>query len=254
MIVTDTRFAFQLYSLRDIDDPLETVIGRVGDAGIRGVEFAGVDANGVAGADPDEVRTALDASDVSSAGAHVDLAAIEADPDGVASVCHTLGCDHVVVPWLDPEHFETAESIRTAADRLSTAARTLAEHGIALHYHNHDQEFVDVAGETALDRLLSAAEGIGLELDLGWAGAAGADPVALLARYSDRVDLLHLKDYDADAGETVPVGAGDLDVAAVADAARDYDVDWVIYEAEGGADTYETLDAAAEVGRTNFVG
>ena len=250
--MSDARFALQLYSLRDIGGPLETVIGRVGEAGIRGVEFAGVDASGVDGTDPDGIRTALDVSDVSSAGAHVDLAAIEADTAGVASACRTLGCDHVIVPWLGPEHFETVESIRTAADRLSAAARTLAEYEIALHYHNHDQEFVEVGGDRALDRLLSAADGIGFELDLGWAGAAGADPLALLARYSGRIDLLHLKDYDADAGETVPVGAGDLDVAAVADAARDYGVDWVIYEAEGGADTYETLDAAAEVGMTKF--
>jgi len=250
--MSDARFAFQLYSLRDIDDPLETVIGRVGDAGIRGVEFAGVDANGVAGADPDEIRAALDASSVSSAGAHVDLEAIEADPDGVASVCHTLGCDHVIVPWLGPEHFETAGSIRTAADRLSTAARTLAEHGIALHYHNHDQEFVEVGGDRALDRLLSAADGVGLELDLGWAGAAGADPLAILARYGDRIDLVHLKDYDADAETTVPVGDGDLDVAAVADAAREHGIDWVVYEAEGGADTYATLDAAATVGAMHW--
>ncbi|QZX99192.1 hypothetical protein [Halobaculum rubrum] len=38
--MTEPRFAFQLYSLREVDDPIETVIGRVGDAEIPGVEFA----------------------------------------------------------------------------------------------------------------------------------------------------------------------------------------------------------------------
>lgn len=252
--MTGPGFAFQLYSLREVEDPLETVIGRVGDAGIRGVEFAGVDASGIAGADPDAIRAALDASGVSSAGVHVDLESIEVDPAGVATACRALDCEHVIVPWLDPEHFETAESVRVAADRLSSAAGTMGEHELTLHYHNHDQEFVEVDGERALDRLLSAADGIGFELDLGWAGAAGSDPLALLARYGDRIDLVHLKDYDADAGTTVPVGEGDLDVAAVADAARDHGVDWVVYEAEGGADSYATLEAAAAVGTWRFGG
>lgn len=246
------QFGIQLYSLRDVDDPLGTVIERVGEAGIEGAEFAGAAAGGVDGDDPDRLRDALDAAGVSAAGAHVDLAAIEADPDGVASACRTLGCDAVVVPWLDPSQFQSAASIERAAERLSAAAAAVSARGLELHYHNHDQEFVRVDGEYALDRLLAAADGVGLELDLGWAGAAGADPLTLLARYADRVDLVHLKDYDAEAGTTVAVGAGDLDVDAVARAVRDRGVDWVIYEAESGADTYDTLDAAAAVGAGHF--
>ncbi|QZP39439.1 sugar phosphate isomerase/epimerase family protein [Halobaculum magnesiiphilum] len=246
------RFGFQLYSLRDIDDPLDTVIRHVGDAGVEGVEFAGVDAAGVAGEDPDDLRGALDATSVSAAGAHVDLAAIESEPAAVAATCTTLGCDRVVVPWLDPEHFRSAASVRRAAERLSAAADELSDHGLDLHYHNHDQEFVRVDGEYALHRLLALADGVGLEPDLGWAGAAGAEPLTLLSRYADRIDLLHLKDYDAEAGTTVPVGDGDIDLSAVADAASGHGIDWVIYEAEGGADTYDTLDAAAKVGASSF--
>ncbi|MFC6793338.1 hypothetical protein ACFQFH_02165 [Halobaculum halobium] len=83
-------------------------------------------------------------------------------------------------------------------------------------------------------------------------GRHGCRPLALLSRHADRIDLVHLKGYDGAAGTTVPVGEGDLDLSAVARAARDHGVDWVIYEAEGGADTYDTLDAAAEVGAAYF--
>ncbi|SHG94620.1 sugar phosphate isomerase/epimerase family protein [Halobaculum gomorrense] len=249
-----SRFGFQLYSLRDIDDPLAAVVDRVGDAGIEGVEFARVDAEGVAGEDADAVREALDAASVSAAAAHADMETIEADPAGVAATCRTLGCDRIVVPWLDPDHFRSAAAVRQTADRLAAAADAVSEHSLDLHYHNHDQEFARVDGEYVLDRLLAAADGVCFELDLGWAGAAGADPLALLARYADRVDLVHLKDYDGESGTTAALGEGDLDLSAVACAAREHGVDWVISEAEGGADTYATLDAAAETGARYFSG
>ncbi|MFC6793337.1 hypothetical protein ACFQFH_02160 [Halobaculum halobium] len=41
---TGPSFGFQLYSVREVDDFLATVVERVGAAGIDGVEFAGVTA------------------------------------------------------------------------------------------------------------------------------------------------------------------------------------------------------------------
>ncbi|RDI70191.1 sugar phosphate isomerase/epimerase family protein [Halopelagius longus] len=237
-----TEFGFQLYSLHDIEDPLPTVIGRVGDAGFDGVEFAGLGETDVG-----DVQTALSNADLSPAGAHVGLEELEANLDEVAETYRALDCEEIAVPWLDPEHFESADAVESAGERLSAVAADLADRDLTLHYHNHDQEFAEVGGEPALTRLLEVATDLRLELDLGWAGAAGYDPLSFLDDHADRVDIVHLKDYDAAAGDPVAVGDGDLDLEATVSRVRDGGFDWLVYEAEERPDSYETLDRAADV-------
>ncbi|WP_231751484.1 sugar phosphate isomerase/epimerase [Halogeometricum sp. CBA1124] len=116
-----------------------------------------------------------------------------------------------------------------------------------MHYHNHDQEFADLDGEPALTRLMEATEDVSFELDLGWVGAAGYDPLSYLDDHADRIRLVHLKDYHAEAGEPAEVGEGDIDVEETVSAVRDHGFDWLIYEAEERPDSYETLDNAAEI-------
>lgn len=236
-----TEFGFQLYSLRDVEDPLTTVLDRVGATAFTGVEFAGLDEE-----TPAAVSETLADDGLSAAAAHVGLEEIEADPGSVATTARDVGYEDVVVPWLGPEHFESVAAVEAAADRLSAAADALADHGLRLHYHNHDQEFVSLDGRPALTRLLEAADGVGLELDVGWAGAAGHDPLAYLEAHGDRITHVHLKDYDAAAGETVVVGTGDLDAERTLELARENAVEWLIYEAEEGADSYATLETASD--------
>ena len=237
-----TQFGFQLYSLHAVDDPLSAVVERVGETPFDGVEFAGL-----GDATVDELNAALDTTALDTAGAHVGLDDLEANPTGVAETYRDLGCEAVAISWLDPEHFASVDAARTAGERLAAAADDLAAHGLDLHYHNHDQEFTDLDGNPAIDVLLDAADDVGYQIDLGWVGAAGYDPLDVFETHADRIDLVHLKDYDATAGETVKVGEGDLDIAATIDAVRDADVDWLVYEAEEHPDSYATLDYAADI-------
>lgn len=237
-----TAFGFQLYSLHGVPDPLPEVLDRVGETGFDGVEFAGL------GDTPaEDVASALERNGLATAGMHVGIDDIESSTTPVAETCRTLDTDHLVVPWLEPEHFETRDAIQATATRLDSLADTLADHGITLHYHNHDQEFTTVDHRPALEHLAEATDTVRFQVDLGWVGAAGYEPLPFLDSIGDRVDLVHLKDYDAQAGEPVPVGAGHLDIAATIDAVRDMGVDWLIYEAEAAPDSYDTLAAAADI-------
>ena len=238
-----TLFGFQLYSLHAVDAPLATVLDRVGDTAFEGVEFAGLPADD----ERDAVQSALDETGLDVAGAHVGLEDVESDPDAVADSCRALGCSNVVVPWLDPEEFEDRESVETVATRLNEAATTLRHHGLSLHYHNHAQEFTDLDGGPAIDTLLDLTDDVGFELDLGWAGAAGYDPLDVLERHADRVDIVHLKDYDGETGEPVEVGRGDLNIEATVDAVRSQGFDWLVYEVEQRPDSYDALDYADDV-------
>ncbi|MDS0295429.1 sugar phosphate isomerase/epimerase family protein [Halogeometricum luteum] len=241
-----TSIGFQLYSLHAVEDDLPAVIERVGET-----EFEGVELAGLGDADPDAVGEALASADLELAAAHVGLETLEESLEETAETYRELGCEDVVVPWLEPDEFESVESVEAAAERLNAVAADLAAHDLSLHYHNHDQEFVELDGEPALSYLLEATDDdVGLELDLGWAGAAGYDPLAYLDDHAERVRLVHLKDYDGDAGEAAVVGEGDLDIEAAVDSVRDHGFDWLVYEAEEGPDTYDTLTHADDVVRT----
>ena len=237
-----TSIGFQLYSLHAVGDPLPAIVERVGETRFEGVEFAGLGDASVT-----DLGDALDRARLEAASAHVGLDWIEEDPDAVAETYRELGCTDVAVPWLDPEHFESVEAVEATGERLSAAADALRERGLSLHYHNHDQEFVDLDGEPALAYLVDAMDGVGLQLDLGWVGAAGYDPLDFLEAHADRISLVHLKDYDAAAGEPVEVGAGDLDIDAAVAAVREHGFDWLVYEAEERPDSYETLAHANEI-------
>ncbi len=234
--------AIQLYTVRDIEKPLPEIVADVGEEGYDGVEFA----HRVHEADAEAVREALDETGVAAASAHVDIGILEDEFESAVEAARTLGYDDVVVPWLDPEHWETVEAVEETVERLSALADRLADEGLTMHYHNHDQEFAETEEGVAYE-LLAERTDFMLEVDAGWALAGGADPVELLHRYGDRVSHVHLKDVNLD-GDAVPaLGEGDLDLDAVAEAARDVDAEWLVYENDEPRDPVAAIPHGADV-------
>ncbi|QGA81833.1 sugar phosphate isomerase/epimerase [Halomicrobium sp. LC1Hm] len=236
--------AIQLYTLREIDESILDVLARVGDAGFDGVEFAyRVDEEPTA-----EIRRALEDAGLVASSAHVGIETLEADLDGVVETAEALGYEDIVVPWLDPDQFETVEAVAATADRLSDLAGAVADRGMRLHYHNHDQEFVETDEGVAFDLLVDrSSDDLAFEVDAGWALYGGADPVALLERYADRISLVHFKDVHLDSEAAPPLGEGDLDVEAVARAAREIDAEWAVFENDDPDDPVTALANGADV-------
>lgn len=237
------RSAIQLYTLRTVDEPLVDLLAAVGNAGFEGVEYA----NRIDSSDTESVNTALCEAGLESVAAHVAIEEIEDDPAGVVEYYQSVGCDRLVVPYLDGTHFESEDAIETTANRLTSLAETVSEHGPSLHYHNHDHEFVDVNGRTGFERLAEATgETLSFEIDLGWVAAAGVDPVSLLDRLGNRVSLVHASDVD-ETGSPTELGSGILDVADCAAAARDHGIEWTIYEHDEPTDPMASVGRGAEV-------
>ena len=221
------RTAINLYSVRELDEPLLEILDRVADAGYDGVQFSG----GLGDASPDDVLSKLAETGLEPTGAHVGIDDLEDYLEATHGLyAETLGCGSAVVPYLDETHFDSGASVERMAERLAGITTAAGEYGWPIHYHNHDHEFVDVDGETAFERLFALAPELGLELDVGWALVGGFDPVALIERYADRIDLLHMKDMDVESEDFREIGEGDVDMQACADAARGADVEWLIYE------------------------
>lgn len=103
-----TRFGFQLYSLHAIDDPLPTIIDRVGTTTFEGIEFAGVSTDST---EIDAIRTAVGTNSLQTVSAHIGLNERERNLESVLTACRTLDCSDIVVSWLDPSVFESRTSV-----------------------------------------------------------------------------------------------------------------------------------------------
>jgi sugar phosphate isomerase/epimerase len=230
----------QLWTLRDVEEPLPAIIDRVGETSFDGVELAGLD-----GHDPGVIADAIDDAGLELAGAHVGLDALqEGQRAETLDTYQTLGCRFLTVPYLDPERFDTPAAIESVASDLEAVARDFAETGHAVCYHNHDHEFVDVAGRLAFDRLAEQTSTLAFEIDTGWVAAAGHDPASVIERHADRTPLLHVTDHDVETGDHAEVGDGDVDNAAAIAAAGD--VEWLVYEHDEPDDPLESLETGAE--------
>jgi sugar phosphate isomerase/epimerase len=234
------RTAINLYSVRELERPMDEILDRVAAAGYDGVQFSG----DYGDRSPAETADALAERDLAVTAAHVDLDAMEADPVGVVDDQRTIGADGAVVPWLGAEHFETRDDAEATAERLDALAAELADadEEFDLHYHNHDHEFVDVDGTNGFEAFAETSSVL-LEPDVGWIHTAGYDPVDILERYGDRVEVVHMKDM-AD-GEFAEIGEGDVDMQACADAARAIDAEWLVYEHDQPADPAASIDTGA---------
>jgi sugar phosphate isomerase/epimerase len=201
------RLAAQLYTVRHaLDEDFDGTLAALAEAGVVEVEVADLH-----GRSPAAMRAALDAAGLVACSTHIPLDGF----DGAADEAAALGAPTVVVPWVEaPESAEEADAL---VERIVAASELAAEADLGFAYHNHDFEF-----RTGLwDRLVGAE--LAHELDVGWAMAAGRDPVALLGELAGRCPLVHAKDMRRRADgewEDVIAGDGEADWPAVVEAAK----------------------------------
>lgn len=236
----------QLYALGDAPQKdLEGTLKQVAAIGYRDIEMPGL-----LGRKPADIRRAADAAGVAISSVHAPPAgsfSIRSDAQQLADIFGTLGATQLVVPMfpmppglklLPGEGFAEAitRSIKAAgedmwkqlAQLLNERAAALKPHGIAVGYHNHSIEFMELGQRTGWEILAEETDPalIHFEADVGWLVSAGLDPVAFFRRYSGRVRQLHVKDVKpgfkpTTAMKTDPteVGSGQVNWARVLPAA-----------------------------------
>jgi sugar phosphate isomerase/epimerase len=204
--------SIQLYSLRDqAQHDFAGVLRRLGKAGFVGVELAGFN-----NLTPAQFATVAHETGLVVSSAHVAAgASFASDLDAVQSV----GCSTVVVPYIPADGFAHLDAIKATADVINASADIARAAGARLGYHNHWWEFeTAIDGRFAFHHLYDhLAPDIFVELDTYWAKVGGADPIAVINGFGDRVRLLHVKDGPADAPESamVAVGSGSLPVRSI---------------------------------------
>ena len=242
-----TRLAVQMYSLRELKDPLATVLAEVAAAGYEGVETVGTQ-----GMVADDLSAMLQKHNLVVASSHVALDDFEAYPDGVIAFQKAVGNRTLVVPWLDPgERSERAEDWQALGARLGALGAKARAAEMTLLYHNHDFEMQLIGGKTALEWLLEGAgEAVDLELDLAWVVRGGRDPAALLEQFSGRVRRVHVKDVapegqNLDEDGWADVGSGTLPWDTLLPAAEAAGAEWFVVEHDRPKDPVASIRNSA---------
>lgn len=243
-----TRIGVQLYSLRETPGTLPELLAAVGNTAFEGVEFA----HRYADADTTSVADALDNAGLDVAGAHVGLDAMRERPARLIADYDPVGCSRFVLPHVPPGRVGSADAIDALAAELYAAAASVESVGGTVGYHNQAHDFVPVDGQCAFDALVEQTDAaVSFELDVGGAVTAGVDPVALVERYGDRIDMIHLKDVSVSHPSTdtsqrcVPIGTGDVDLSGVVSASKTAGVEWLLYENDDPEDPEQALDRGA---------
>ena len=254
----------QLYSVRtDLYKDFEGTLAAVHDMGYEGVEFAGL-----YGKSAEEVRALCEKYELVPVSAHVSLAEMLEDPDGVFETYKKIGCRYIAVPYLPAEDRPLTPNFDAVVSDIASLYEKAKAYGLTLMYHNHDFEFVRLEnGKYGYDDLFDRVPGLGAEIDTCWVNVAGEDPSEYLKKYADRIPVIHFKDFvmpgkragnlynligqeEKEAEEDgafsfMPIGYGVQDVPKMLCALEGSSCEWIIVEQDEPSLDKSRLECAA---------
>jgi sugar phosphate isomerase/epimerase len=124
---------------------------------------------------------------------------------------------------------------REVADLLTVVAEQLRPLGMATGFHNHQTEWVEMGDQRPMDVLAVNTPGdVALQLDVGTAMDAKADPVAWIRSHPGRTRSMHCKDWSAGPGYRVLFGEGSSPWRRIFEAAESTGgIEYYLIEQEG---------------------
>jgi sugar phosphate isomerase/epimerase len=198
----------QLYSVRkDCEKDLPATVAKVAEMGYQGVEFAGY-----YDYTAKDIRKLLDDNGLKCCGTHTALDTLLGDnlPKTI-EFNQTIGNKYLIVPWLDPNEYSSAEGWQKAADLFNELAEKVEPHKMQVGYHNHSHEFKAVDGKIPWDIFFgNTRKDVIMQFDTGNAMQGGGDALPYLKRYPGRAVTVHLKEYSA-TNKNAILGEGDID-------------------------------------------
>jgi len=252
--VPDSKISIQLWTFAEYvgfgTDPatiarLEEVLSSLSEMGYRNVEpFT------LSGLSADEYRALLDKYGLKAPARHVNVGTPQSPVDfqQILDENRTLGIKFFGSGGT-PNYATEAEWI-AYAEYLNELGALARQQGQTLMVHNHNWEFQRVFGDqTAFDILMQYTDprNVVFQLDLYWATNGGADPVELLERYGNRIQLFHVKDMAAGTfpGRIEIVGEGIIDFPKIFAASKGPVRYYVVeHDPRFGDPTFDPFEAA----------
>ena len=236
----------QLYSVRDdCGKDFDATLAAVAKLGLAGVEFAGY--YKYAGK-AKELRAKLDELGLKAAATHIGTNTLRGDALNQTIEFHKeLGCKYLIVPG--DGDFTNPDKSKALAEFFNETAAKLKAHGLACGYHNHKHEFAK-AGDSNHWELFAerTTKDVVLQVDCGWAAAAGQDCADLMKRHPGRMKVVHIKPtvFDGAKDKKAIFGQDSVNWAPVLTACRDLGgTEWLTLEQETYPDGKSPMECTA---------
>lgn len=214
------KYGIQMYSLRDITDKdMDGALKAVAEMGYSYVEFAGF-----FGIPAEKIKAMLDNYGLVCSSTHTGWGEVAGAFADTVKYHHTIGNKNIIVPGCD---LSSQEKLDEFIKFINEFSPKLAAEGITLGYHNHSHEFHPNRDGSMIHQQLEDKTDIRLEIDTYWAFNAKVDPVAILERLKNRIDVIHLKDGDEN-GHGYSLGSGCAPVADVRNKAIEMGIKMVV--------------------------
>jgi len=242
--VWNDEVGLQLESLKAITgSDLAGALRKTHDYGFKYVELVG-DYHLSAEALKAELRE----NQLEAVSAHFPYAKFRDDSEGIASEASALGLKFVGCPSLPQGEKLDLAGCQAAIAMFNRAGEILAKRNIQFFYHPHGYEFKPYEDGTFFDLLAAKTDPrfVHFQMDVFWIVHAGQDPLKLFRKYGNRWVSMHLKDLKkgeptgilnshAEKSAFVPIGQGQINIAAVVQAARQVGVKWFFIEDESAS-------------------
>jgi sugar phosphate isomerase/epimerase len=219
---------------------MDATLNRVHNYGFKYVELVGD-----YGRTTDSLTNELGSNQLAAVSAHFPYARFRDDPEGVASEASRLGLKFAGCPSVPQRDALDLAGCQAAIEVFNRAGEVLARHNIQFFYHPHGYEFKPCGDGTFFDLMAAKTDPkhVHFEMDVFWVVHAGQDPLKLFNKYGNRWIAMHLKDMKkgtptglldshSDKSTFVPIGEGQIDIAAVVRAAHGVGIKWFFIEDE----------------------
>lgn len=226
------QIAAILYTVRNYvttADDLRRTLEKLAGIGYRAIQVSGVPLEVMP---PEQIAAACRDLGLTICATHENPDWYFNHPQRVVERLQALGTNLTAYPFPAGEDLASPAGVDAFLDRLTAATETLANYGITLCYHNHNDEFARVGGKTIFERIYDETP-IQAEPDTYWIQAGGASPLEWVTRLASRSPLLHLKDMAIVLPREqryAEIGLGNIDFPPIINAATDGGCQWYIVE------------------------
>jgi sugar phosphate isomerase/epimerase len=164
----------------------------------------------------------LEAAGLRACGFHHTLEELQGDKLAASvEFNHTIGNRNLILRWLPPEHYKSAEMLKKTADAVNQIAERLKPHQMRVGYHNHTNDFGRIDGEYWWNRFADqTSKDVILQIDTGNASEMeGVTPQSLIERNAGRTVSMHVKPFSKKEPNAF-LGKDELDWRAIMTAAE----------------------------------
>ena len=241
-----SKIAAQLYTVRDFTKTAKDFEDTLKK--LKAIGYNAIQVSAIGPIDYKEVKKIAVSLDMKICATHSPFDRMKNDLKNLIDEHKEWGCDYIGLGSMPGDFRKNYEEFIKI---IRPIANEIAQSGLKFVYHNHKFEFEKSNGKNFFEIIAENTNPseVGFLVDTYWVQAGGYSPQVFISKFSDRIDVIHLKDMQIidDAITMAEVGEGNMDWQPIIKVCEDIDVKWYAVEQDTCyRDPFESLKMSFE--------